>query len=94
MKEQKTEAINSYYIDEAPLSIECKVTNIVELGSHHMFIANVVNVLADEKYIDSETDTFHLDQAKLIAYNHGHYYQLGAEIGKFGWSVQKKKKKS
>ncbi|MBR6043385.1 MAG: flavin reductase family protein [Paludibacteraceae bacterium] len=90
---QKTEEINSYYIDEAPLSIECKVANIVELGSHHMFIANVVNVLADEKYIDPETDTFHLDQAKLIAYSHGHYYQLGAEIGKFGWSVQKKKKK-
>ncbi|MBR6106156.1 MAG: flavin reductase family protein [Paludibacteraceae bacterium] len=90
---QKTIEINSYYIDESPLSIECKVTEIIELGSHHMFIANVMNVLADEKYIDPETDTFHLDQAKLIAYNHGHYYQLGGEIGKFGWSVQKKKKK-
>lgn len=90
---QKTEEINSYYIEEAPLSIECKVANVIELGSHHMFIANVVNVLADEKYIDPQTDTFHLDQAKLIAYNHGHYYKLGEEIGKFGWSVQKKKKK-
>ncbi len=90
---KETQVVKSYYIDESPLSIECKVVNIVELGSHHMFIANVVNVLADEKYIDPETDTFHLDQADLITYSHGHYYQLGDEIGRFGWSVQKKKKK-
>lgn len=87
-----TQKIKSFYIDESPLSIECKVDRIIELGSHHMFIANVVNVLADEKYIDPTTDTFHLEQSKLISYSHGHYYQQGNEIGKFGWSVQKKKK--
>ena len=88
----KTNVINSYCIEESPLSIECKVRNIVELGSHHMFIADVVNVLADSRYIDQETGAFRLDQAHLITYNHGHYYTLGHEIGKFGWSVQKKNK--
>ena len=57
-----------------------------------MFIADVVNVLADSKYIDPKTDTFNLGAAKLIAYSHGHYYKLGEEIGKFGWTVQKKRK--
>lgn len=90
---KETEIIKSFYIDESPLCIECKVDNIVPLGSHDMFIAKVVNVLADEQYIDPVTDTFHLDKSKLIAYNHGHYYKLGDEIGRFGWSVQKKKKK-
>jgi hypothetical protein len=57
-----------------------------------MFIAEVINVQADTKYIDPKTDTFNLGAAKLIAYSHGHYYKLGEEIGKFGWTVQKKKK--
>ena len=78
-------------VKESPLCIECKVKEIVKLGSHDMFIAEVVNVQADSKYIHPETDTFNLAEAKLIAYSHGHYYKLGEEIGKFGWSVQKKK---
>jgi flavin reductase (DIM6/NTAB) family NADH-FMN oxidoreductase RutF len=78
-------------VKESPLCIECKVKEIVKLGSHDMFIAEVVNVQADSKYIHPETDTFNLADAKLIAYSHGHYYKLGEEIGKFGWSVQKKK---
>lgn len=86
----KTDVIDSVYIDEAPLSIECKVKNIVKLGSHDMFIAEVVNVLADERFMDKETGAFKLSDAKLIAYNHGGYYKLGEQIGKFGWSVQKK----
>ena len=61
------------------------------LGSHDMFIAEVVNVLADERYIDKETGEFRLSDAKLMAYSHGHYYKLGEEIGRFGWSVRKKK---
>jgi flavin reductase (DIM6/NTAB) family NADH-FMN oxidoreductase RutF len=80
------------YIEQSPLSIECKVKEIVPLGSHDMFIADVVNILADEQYIDSRTGEFRLADAKLIAYSHGHYHKLGEEIGKFGWSVQKKKK--
>ncbi|MCQ2233113.1 MAG: flavin reductase family protein [Paludibacteraceae bacterium] len=90
---RKTSVIDSVYIEESPLSIECKVEQIIPLGSHDMFIARVVNVLAEKDYIDPATGTFHLDWAKLIAYNHGHYYKLGEEIGKFGWSVEKKKKK-
>ncbi len=80
------------YIDESPLSIECKVTTIIPLGSHHMFLAKVVNVLADERYIDPETDRFDLGQAGLLNYTHGHYYSQGEEIGRFGFSVKKNKK--
>jgi flavin reductase (DIM6/NTAB) family NADH-FMN oxidoreductase RutF len=79
------------YIKESPLCIECKVKEIIPLGSHDMFIAEVVNVQADSQYIDESTQEFKLSEAKLIAYSHGHYYKLGEEIGKFGWTVQKKK---
>jgi flavin reductase (DIM6/NTAB) family NADH-FMN oxidoreductase RutF len=89
----KTEIINSVLIEESPLSIECKVKEIIPLGSHDMFIAEVVNVLADDRYMDKITGAFQLSNAKLIAYNHGGYFKLGEQIGKFGWSVQKKKQK-
>lgn len=85
------EKVAAPIIDESPLSIECKVKEIIQLGSHDMFIAEVVNVQADSKYIDPLTNSFKLSEAKLIAYSHGHYYKLGQEIGKFGWTVQKKK---
>lgn len=87
----KAEKVNAPMIQEAPLCIECKVKEIIHLGSHDMFIANVVNVQADKQYIDAITDTFDLAKAKLIAYSHGHYYKLGEVIGKFGWTVKKKK---
>ena len=90
---QKAQKVAAPIVLESPLSIECEVIEIKELGSHHMFIANVVNVQADERYIDPVTDEFRLSDAKLIAYSHGHYYKLGDEIGKFGWSVRKNKKK-
>jgi hypothetical protein len=57
-----------------------------------MFIADVVNVLADDKYLHPETDAFLLNEADLLVYSHGHYYEMGKPIGKFGWSVQKKTK--
>lgn len=88
---QKTSVIDSVLIKESPLSIECKVKEIIPLGSHDMFIAEVVNVLADEKFMDPETDAFKLEDAKLMAYSHGNYFKMGEKIGKFGWSVQKKK---
>ena len=81
------------YIKESPLCIECEVEQIIKLGSHDMFIAKVVQVLADEKYLNPENGKFELERAKLLAYSHGHYYGLGDEIGKFGWSVMKKRKK-
>jgi flavin reductase (DIM6/NTAB) family NADH-FMN oxidoreductase RutF len=79
-------------IAEAPVSIECRVKQIIPLGSHDMFLAEVLSVQVDEQYLDPQTCAFHLDKAKLLAYNHGHYYKIGDEMGKFGWSVQKKKK--
>lgn len=88
----KGEIVSAPIIKESPLCIECKVREIIPLGSHDMFISDVVNIQADSKYIDPATDTFKLSEAKLIAYSHGHYYKLGKEIGKFGWTVQKKKK--
>ena len=86
------EMVKAPIVQESPLCIECKVKEIIELGSHVMFISDVINVQADSQYIDPETNTFKLSDAKLIAYSHGHYYKLGEEIGKFGWTVQKKKK--
>lgn len=87
---RKGEKVNAPIVVESPLSIECKVKQIIPLGSHDMFIAEVVNVQADSRYIDPKTDTFDMAKAKLLAYSHGHYYKLGEEIGKFGWSVKKK----
>ena len=86
------DVVKAPVVQESPLSIECKVKEIIPLGSHDMFIADVVNVQANVRFIDPETDTFNMKEAKLIAYSHGHYYKLGEEIGKFGWTVQKKKK--
>lgn len=78
------------HIDESPLSIECRVKSIIPLGSHDMFIAEVMNVIADSRFIDSKTGAFDLQAAHLINYSHGHYYRQGEEIGKFGWTVKKK----
>lgn len=84
--------VKAPYVAESPLCIECRVKEIIPLGSHDMFIADVVNVLAEDTYIHPETGTFEIEKAKLIAYSHGHYYALGKELGHFGWSVRKTKK--
>lgn len=84
--------VQAPYIDKSPLSIECRVVEVKELGSHDMFIAKVVGVLADDKYINKETGLFDLEAAGLMAYSHGKYYSLGERIGFFGFSVQKKSK--
>ena len=88
----KASIVTAPIIEESPLCIECKVKEIVSLGSHDMFIADVVNVHADDKYLDPETGAFDMQKANLLAYSHGKYYELGDSIGKFGWSVKKKKK--
>lgn len=80
-------------IEESPVNIECKVKEVKELGSHHMFIAEVVSVQVDDKYMN-ETGKFCLNETGLIAYSHGQYLQLGKELGTFGYSVRKKPKKS
>lgn len=87
------EKVASPTILEAPLSIECKVKSIISLGSHDMFLAEVVNVRADERFIDPVSGKFSLEEAGLMAYSHGHYYRLGEILGKFGFSVQKKSNK-
>lgn len=78
-------------IQESPMNIECIVKEIKELGSHHMFISEVVAVHADDKYISPKTGLFKFNDSKPICYSHGKYYQTGAQIGKHGFSVQKKK---
>lgn len=85
--------VNTVIIGESPVNIECKVTQIIPLGSHDMFVAEVVGVDVDEKYIEQEKGTLRLDKANLISYSHGFYYLLGKKLGKFGHSVMKKKKK-
>lgn len=86
--------IKAPMIMESPVNIECVVKDIIELGTHHMFISEVVAVNADEDYFDRNTGLFRLDKAEPISYIHGKYYETGSFIGKFGFSVEKKKKKS
>lgn len=78
-------------VAEAPLSIECRVKEIVKLGSHDMFIAEVVNVQADDRYMDPATGRWALEKSLPLVYLHGGYYRLGENIGHFGWSVKKTK---
>jgi flavin reductase (DIM6/NTAB) family NADH-FMN oxidoreductase RutF len=80
-------------IVEAPINIECRVTDVQRLGTHDMFIAEVVNVKADELYIDPRTGAFDLAKAEPLVFAHGQYFSLGRKIGKFGFSVEKKRKK-
>ena len=80
-------------IEESPLSIECRVTDIVPLGSHDMFIADIVAVNVDEDLIDKD-GKLRLDKASLAAFAHGEYFELGKRIGTFGFSARKKKKKA
>ena len=75
---------------ESPVSLECKVFQCLELGSHDLFLADVVAVDVDEALLDS-AGKLHLERAGLLAYAHGDYYALGKQLGKFGWSVRKKK---
>lgn len=89
----KASVVGAPLIEESPVCIECRVKEIMRLGSHDMFISEVVNVKADDQYLDPATGRFDMQKAGLLAYSHGHYYGLGKRIGKFGWSVQRKKKK-
>lgn len=86
---QKSNVVNAPGITECPVNIECKVTEVKELGSHAMFLAEVVSVQVDDAYID-ENGKFHLNDTGLMAYSHGTYRELGTEIGTFGYSVKKK----
>lgn len=87
----KASKVRAPMIEEAPVNLECKVTQIVPLGSHDMFLAEVVAVHVNEKLFSPKTDAIDLKRADLVAYSHGHYYALGEMIGKFGFSVEKKR---
>ena len=86
-----SEKIKAVAIAESPVNIECKVREIMELGSHSLFIADVVNVRVDGKLLD-EKGRFNLAKSELIAYSHGRYYELGKELGTFGYSIRKESK--
>ena len=92
LTEEKASIVNAPLIKESPVNIECKVRKIEELGSHHMFLADVVAVNIDETYLN-EKNKFELSKAKPLVYSHGEYYGVGNLLGTFGYSVRKKKKK-
>lgn len=76
-------------VEEAPVNMECRVTEVKELGSHHMFLAEVTAVQVDETYLNTR-NTLELNKAGLLAYSHGGYFRLGKKLGTFGYSVRKK----
>ena len=91
LHKEKANFVKCPMIKESPVSVECKVKEIKEMGSHHVFIADVLAINASKEYID-EKGAFDISKCDLIAYANGGYYELGKKIGKFGFSVQKKKK--
>lgn len=92
LSKEKANFVKAPLIKESPVSVECKVKEIIPLGSHDMFIAEILCIDADEKYID-EKGAFDISKCNLIAYANGGYYSLGKNKGKFGFSVKKKKGK-
>lgn len=91
LTKEPAEFVKAPLIGESPVNIECKVNRIEKLGSHDLFVADVVAVHADEKYMNEE-GRFDLSLARPIVYSHGEYFSLGKKLGKFGYSVAKKKR--
>lgn len=89
LKKEKAEKVAAPLIAQSPVNLECRVTECKELGSHHMFVAEIVSVHIDEKYMD-EKGKFHLNETGLVTYSHGEYLALGKRLGSFGYSVKKK----
>ena len=85
---EKSAVVTAPSIAESPISIECRVKQIIPLGSHDMFIGEVVNVAVDEQYIDPATGKLDIEKMRLLAYAHGAYFTLGEQIGTFGWTVK------
>ena len=91
LTKEKADFVKAPMIGESPVSVECRVKEVLELGSHHMFLADVLAVHAEEEYID-EKNKFQLNKSNLLVYSHGEYLGLGKKVGTFGYSVKKKKK--
>ncbi len=87
-----SEVVAAPLVAESPVNIECRVRQVLPLGSHDLFIAEVVGVQVDEELIDPATGRFCLERADPIVYSHGEYFTLGEALGHFGWSVRKRKK--
>lgn len=85
----QSDKVKAPCIAESPVNIECRVVKVEKLGSHDLFMAEVVAVHVDEAYMDARGG-FHLDDARPVVYSHGEYYCLGKKLGRFGYSVQKK----
>ena len=92
LTKEKAQFVSAPMIGEAPVSIECRVREVKELGSHDMFLADVLAVHADEAYMD-KNNRFRLNDAGLLVYSHGEYLAGGRKVGTFGYSVKKKQKK-
>lgn len=92
LQKEAANEIGCPIIAQSPLVLECRVSDVIHLGSHDMFMADIVAVDVDEALID-EKGKLHLDRAGLLAYAHGEYFELGKKLGSFGYSVAKKKKK-
>ena len=88
LTKEKGYEVSCPVIKESPVNIECKVQQMIDLGSHTMFVAEVASVNIDDKYM-KDTGRFALNEADLIVYSHGQYYTLGENVGKFGFSVKK-----
>ena len=89
LTKQKANKVKCPLVGESPLVVECVVTNVIELGSHDMFLADIVAVDVEERLLD-KTGKLHLEKAGLVAFSHGEYFALGQKLGKFGYSIQKK----
>lgn len=89
----EAQVIGAPILEESPVSLECRVVEEKPLGSHNMFLAEIVGIDVDERYIDSK-GKLNLQQAGLTAFAHGEYFAIGRKLGDFGFSVRKKKKKS
>ena len=92
LTKEKASELSCPIIGESPLTLECRVKEIIPLGTHDMFLSDIVAVDVDESLLD-ENGKLHLDRAGLAAYMHGEYYSLGKKLGKFGFSTDKPKKK-
>ena len=90
---EAAETVSAPMIAESPVNIECRVTEVRSYPSHDMFIAEVLNVIADDRFINPTTGALDLKKAGLITYCHGNYYTLGKPLGHFGWTVRKKPQK-
>lgn len=92
LTKENAQFVKAPMIQESPVNIECRVTEVKELGSHHMFLAEVLAVHANEDYLDAE-GKFHLNKSRLLVYSHGSYLAAGKRLGAFGFSVKKKRRK-